>query len=378
MGSNRRYALWIHHAGAVITAAAAATVLGSAATGQGPGSPALPEPARSLLVRDMGLSPGDIRKIEGDEVVSLSVKTRDPREVAALGSVRIAVSKEEFFARYRDIERFKQHEAVKALGRFSSPPNLEDVLRLNFDDDTLGDLRKCRPGDCKVKLPASIITRLHRDIDWRSEGWREEAEAVLHQELVGLVATYMIMGEPALVTYADKRKPDRLADEFRGLVASSPYLGRLSPALTLHLLRYPLVSRSDVESLIYWSKESFGLKPVVSITHVSIHQPPAHPHVMVGASKQIYASHYFLASLGLTIAIDVPSRDHTPSILLLYINRTRVDNLQGFLSGLRRSIVRGRTEDGVAETLRDLKQRLESDGRQPEAPRGRPTTPATP
>lgn len=347
------------------TLAGLAIVVGvmSAVTVEQPRRLPLPEPARTLLAEDFDIGPRDMRKIETGEIVVSTLKTRDPREVAAFGATRLALSKEAFFARYREIERFRQHEAVKALGRFSAPPCLEDVLGLQFEADALNDLRDCRPGHCKMKLPGPVIARLQRDVNWSGPGWRAEAEAILRQELVAMVATYTILGEPGLVEYADKEHPSSLAGEFRSIVANSPYLDRVSPELTRHLLRYPHASVPGIENFLYWSKDAFGLKPVVTVSHVSIHQPSRHPNVMIGASKQIYASHYFLASLSLTFAIDLPDPEGAHAIVLIYVNRTRADNLQGFMGGLRRAIVRGRTEDGVADTLKHLKRRLESEER---------------
>ena len=113
-----------------------------------------------------------------------------------------------------------------------------------------------------------------------------------------------------------------------------------------------------VDSFIYWSQEQFGLKPVVSVTQVSVYQDPAQPSMMMGASRQLYATHYFEASLGLTFAVD-DGGEVRPGIYLIYVNRTRADALTGSFGRVRRSVVHSRTRDGVEETLAALKRRLE-------------------
>jgi hypothetical protein len=59
--------------------------------------------------------------------------------------------------------------------------------------------------------------------------------------------------------------------------------------------------RSHSSADVYWSKEKFGLQPVVSLTHVAIYKRPLPDgtNVLI-ASKGIYATRYFEALLGPT------------------------------------------------------------------------------
>jgi hypothetical protein len=152
----------------------------------------------------------------------------------------------------------------------------------------------------------------------------------------------------------------RLADRLRAIIEHSPYLGAIAPAYPRYLLEFPKVSLPVIDSFVYWSKEVFGLKPVVSVTHVSVYQNPAVPTMLIGASKQIYASHYFEASLGLTMAVDDGSLDR-PGMYLLYVNRTFADALSGAMSGLRRSAAARRArrnDDSGRFHRRDLRFRI--------------------
>ena len=96
----------------------------------------------------------------------------------------------------------------------------------------------------------------------------------------------------------------------------------------------------------------------MSVSHVSVHQDPVHPNVMIGASRQLYATHYFEASLGLTFAVD-DGDGSRQGIYLIYVNRTRADALKGSFGNVRRSVVQGRARDGVEDTLTRLKHTLE-------------------
>jgi hypothetical protein len=324
-------------------------------------APLIPEPANTILLRHAGFTQGQLVLARNGRVVVRMLETQDPKEVAVAGVTRIAVTKEQFFARYRDIERFKQHEAVLQLGRFSQPPSAADLARLTFDDAMLDDLRTCRPGNCKVKLPAAWMTLFRERVNWSSATARHDAQVLFRTTLAAYVSDYEANGAGALVEYRDKEAPSRLAEHSTALIQHSPYLGAVSPDFTRWLIAYPRMSLPVADSFVYWSQEDFGLKPVVSLTHVSVYQDPAQPSVIIGASRQLYATHYFEASLGLTFAID--DGDSTrPGIYLIYVNRTRADAMAGSFGRLRRSVVRGRTLDGVEDTLAALKRRLEGGG----------------
>jgi hypothetical protein len=175
--------------------------------------------------------------------------------------------------------------------------------------------------------------------------------------LFSYIETYMHQGNSALIEYRDESKPVRLADEFRAVLAALPGLAGFAPEFQEYLDRYPTAVLPDVREFFYWSTESFGLKPVASVTHVSIY---AQPGRIVIASKQIYASHYFDASLGLTAALDDGADARGPSMYLVYLNRSRIDFLSGFLGGFRRAILRGRLRDGMQKNLVEVVRKLES------------------
>jgi hypothetical protein len=84
-------------------------------------------------------------------------------------------------------------------------------------------------------------------------------------------------------------------------------------------------------------KENFGGKAkraTVSVNHVVFYQPEASGEAIV-ASKQLYANHYYEASLGLTMMVEDPESSE-PGFYLMHINRSRIDVLREvprFLAG---------------------------------------------
>jgi hypothetical protein len=95
-------------------------------------------------------------------------------------------------------------------------------------------------------------------------------------------------------------------------------------------------------------------RPVISITHVAIAAAVDDgPVTYAIGSKQIYAMHYFDASLGLTLL--VPDRTAAaPATYVVYVNRSRIDLFDGFFGGVARKIVAGKARVVVADQLQRL------------------------
>lgn len=113
-------------------------------------------------------------------------------------------------------------------------------------------------------------------------------------------------------------------------------------------------------SFLYWSDEKFALKPVISVTQEVIwSNRSVNPSIAFVAGKQIYASHYFEASLSVTILID-DSAPGDPATWVLYINRSHIDAFDGWFGGLKRSLATSRLPGELRNTLAETKKKLES------------------
>jgi hypothetical protein len=149
-----------------------------------------------------------------------------------------------------------------------------------------------------------------------------------------------------------------VAEQFDTILKASPYIFDYDPDFYEYLRDYPNKKLDAIEDFLYWSKDKFGLKPEISVSHVSIFRRPELGLTLI-ASKQIYASHYFEASLGLTVA-SVAARNPNPAFYLLYFNRSRSDVLHGGFSGLVRSQVKSRARTGASETLEKVRRSIEA------------------
>ena len=82
-----------------------------------------------------------------------------------------------------------------------------------------------------------------------------------------------------------------------------------------------------------------SLRPILSMTHLSLYSPPELPGTTLIAGKQIFANHYFEALFDLATVIDRPGA--RPGIYLIVIRRFRFDrmpsigmvNLKGKVAG---------------------------------------------
>jgi hypothetical protein len=204
-----------------------------------------------------------------------------------------------------------------------------------------------------------MIRRVRTEILWSGPDAAAQATALVRNMLVAGAQAYLWRGDAALGEYRSRRRPVALADELRALIDASPFLTAYAPELRRYLEAFPFAELSGGENILYWSKETFNLKPIISLTHTAIHTATRGGTSMtLVASKGLYASHYLDGSLSLTVVLDAGTTGN--AVDLVYVNRTRVDALDGAFGGLRRWIVERRVRGALEETLADVKARLEA------------------
>ncbi|MEO7272565.1 MAG: hypothetical protein ABIX28_18440 [Vicinamibacterales bacterium] len=324
-------------------------------------APPMADPARTFLMTAFNLSGADVAALDRGEVVSRTLEAKHHREVATLGIVRIRTSASTYVERLADITTFKRTEDVLQIGVFGSVPQPADVAPLHIEDGDVKLLRGCRVEECEVRLPADVIERVRQGIDWRAPDASGKASLLLRQMLVDYVARYRQTGAAAVMEYADRRPRLDVAREFASLIDGDPITSTYAGRLRNHLLNFPKSSVDKVTDFIYWSKERVRGRPVVSITHVAtVAAVDDSPVAYAIGSKQLYAMHYYDASLGLTLL--VPDRAAAgPATYVVYLNRSRIDLFDGMFGGVARRIVASRAKGLVAEQLQRLQRVLAPD-----------------
>lgn len=346
---GRFYALWLP------------ILLGALSTG----AQNLPDRFKNLLQTQMNVSEATLASLERGEAVTKLLKTRAKKEIAALGILRVNAPCDLFIDRFRDIADFKKSATVLQIGKFSNPPSLADLNGLTLDPCCLEAIKNCKSGDCDMKMSAEMMARFRQELNPSAADYRARADALARRMLFDYLKAYLQTGNAALIEYRDEENVVRLAEEYRSLLDQSRFLADYAPEFYKYLEEFPKASSPNIEDFIYWSKEKFGLNPVLSLTHVAIYKRVVgdSTEVLI-ASKQLYANHYFDGSLGLGLYIE-GSQGPASGAYMMYLNRSRADALQGWFLGIKRSLVGGRVREGLAKNLKLVKKRIESYGLRP-------------
>jgi hypothetical protein len=297
------------------------------------------------------------RQLDRGKPIARVVPAKD-LEVAIFAAVPVNISGDRLVAWMRRIEELKRSAYVLAIGRFSDPPRIEDLDRLALDDDELSEILACRPGHCSLKLSAAEITELQRAAAAAGNGWRPAVQQAFRAAVLVRVKLYLADGHAALAPYVDGSTAVWPATRFASVLGHSVFLTERLPQFAQHLSRYPRTPTPAVESFVYWSKERLATKAIVSATHVNIlrSEAPGLPDALV-AGKEIFATHYVNASLGITA---IMRGEPGGSNYLVYVNRSEVDVLGSMFGGLVRWFLQRRLKAEAASVLEGLRRRLES------------------
>ena len=300
-----------------------------------------------------GFSANDLARAAGGTAVARSL-VADPDEVAIAGAVFMAVSRPFFVERFRDIAAFKRAPAVLSIGRFSSPPSAADMRAFMLDDGDVSTLRRCKPGDCDMRLDGAGMARVQAAL--KGSGGVGGATEALREHLAAYAADYMARGDAAVMEYHDDSRPRRISTDLGPILRRSPYLDHELSAIRGDIAAFAGISKSTNDHMLYWSVEKIASTAVISLTHVIMSAPE--PGLTAIATRQIYASHFFHASLGLTLVADATGTGG-PGVTVIYVNRSRVDAFSGLLGPVKRAAVRSRGRTTTERLLSGLRSRLE-------------------
>ena len=302
---------------------------------------------QKVLAQKVAFAEADFAALQLNQPLVRSIPTSDKAEIAVSGLVNIRAQADEFLRSYRDSMVRKSNTAILEIGAFSTQPTLADLRTLTLESRDIEDLKECVVGECQIKLSAAMIERFRKEIDWNAADSAVRVTNLFRQMLFEYVNDYRARGEAALIAYNDKRDQVSLAKEQRALDAAPSYVNEFinDSKADLQLL----------EDTVVWSKIKFGLKPVIAINHILIYKRNSDvgPQVLV-ASKQIYANHYFNASLALTAFVRVPEGAY-----LVYENRSRADGLAGPFGKIKRGVVEKKAVEGLRAILEQSRASLE-------------------
>lgn len=328
-----------------------------------PGSPPAPDQlVHAYRMNGVKVSDKDFRKLDQGEVLSKKIHTDVDQETVSLHTVRINVPPEFLWREYRSHEMSMETASALEFGVFELGPAAWYIGPLTLDDKDLGLLRKCKVGNCKLKLDAAWIRRFHGEVKWSSPGAGRDALALYKWLLTDYADAYRLRGDAALTYYHDKKHAVAVAEQFEGILQQSRYLCGDLPELCDYMRAYPDAELGGLTDTVFWIKEDVGARrKVTSLVHQMLYVPPGGSELVL-ASKQLYANHYFESALGLTRIIPAPGGDAS---YLIHLYRARIDALRGW--GLFHGRIHGGIRNKIAERLASTKRRFEARWRAEEA-----------
>ncbi len=153
----------------------------------------------------------------------------------------------------------------------------------------------------------------------------------------------------------------RLQDEQKSLLKGLPWVNEFAPEFSAYLRDFPQNKLTNVKNSIGWSKLKFGLKPVIVITQTITHNSEKNGiSQILSVSKQIYASHYFDSSLGLTALANFAKADSANNTFLFYNNHSRSSSMGGSFSKIIHGVVDKEAIAKIEPLLRGAKTLAES------------------
>ena len=323
---------------------------GSPLDGQQP-----PDRLAAFLRQPIGLEASLFASLErGDPIVKV-LGTDNQRDVAVFGIVRVDVPRGFYVSRLEDFPNSLRTPTRARFGVFQIPANPADVAAVTVAVQEVTELKNCRPGSCKIKMPGTDMQRLLTEIDWSAASPETQVNDYVRRRLLEYATDYRARGDSAMVVYDDRGRV-RASDAFAALLAESPYLYQDFPSLRQYLASYPHADHVDAREVLFWAIDSVqGLRPILSVTHLVSYRPSEDPGVSLVVAKQIYANHYFEGALDATAVVDRVNPGEAPGIYLVRLRRFQFDNLpSGPVVSLRGKVV-GRLRDQTRDDLARLK-----------------------
>jgi hypothetical protein len=313
----------------------------------------LPEGLEEYLATEVHPSAAERTRLLSGDPLTKMLPSDASKEVAVFGAIWINALPSNYVNRVKEIESFERGGAFQITKKISNPATADDFVQLELPADDVKDLRRCRPGDCDVKLSAKGVDAFRTQVRWKTATEKADADAAFRRLALEYVNGYREGGNSRLAVYRDAEHPVFVADEFRSMIDRAPSLVRM-PDLQNYLLEYPAASLSSSTEFLYWQQVKFGLKPTIRINHLIIQD---RPDKTVIASKMLYASHYFWTALELRLLQTDPPRGE--GFWLVMISRSRSDGLKGYLGRIIRGRVRSESQKDTEAALKATKAKLE-------------------
>jgi len=315
---------------------------------------------RSFFREQMGLSDDQIAAIAHGRVVAKVLPSNTPAEIIVFGAVFVNATPEEYVKLAFDMGRLQRLPGYLGVRQFSDPPVLSDLDGFALEPEDIRNLRSCRPGKCDVQLPAVAMQELQKALDWSNPDVATQVNERVRRMALEILRRYQAVGNSVLGSYRDTDRPFDVDAQFQSLLGRSAALPVYLPELGRYLLDYPNATLDNVESMFYWERVDFGLKPTVRLNHAIAYRSAGPRGAAQGvAVKQLYASHYFQLALDLTACVTENGRNTDTGFYLISLRGSTQQGFTGLTGSLLRRIVVSRTRSAQEKALINIKKALE-------------------
>jgi hypothetical protein len=319
-----------------------------------------PREPRMFFRQQMGLSESQIAMIARGRAVTKVLQSGTPAEIIIFGAVFVNATPEEYAKLAFDVNWLRRSPSYLGAAKFCDPPLLADLEGFSLEPGDIRSLKSCRPGRCGVQLPSEAMLDLQRSLDWSAPDVATQVNHRVRRMALEILQRYMQDGNRVLGSYRDTAHPFDVDTQLQSLLGRSEALPVYLPELNRYLLDYPRSALPDVESLFYWERVDFGLKPTLRLNHAIAYRsenPWGMVHVV--AVKQLYASHYFQLALDLTACVRERGRTEARGFYLISLKGSTQQGLTGWKGSILRRVIVSRTRSAQEKLLISIKRSLE-------------------
>jgi hypothetical protein len=312
----------------------------------------VPADAEAFAAQVVRATPDERERLRRGSLVVKVLDSPDPTEVVAVAVVRVAPGAD-LAACARDARCLRRNTDLVEIGTFEGTPDAGDLNGLSLAANHESSLRRCQVGRCDLRLSQEAMDRVRGELEQKGAA---AGQAALRESLAGYAAEYWTRGVPALLVFADRKRPISSADSMAELMQRPLAVLDAAPAVRAHLQRFPGPAPSGLQQYLYWYKEKFYRKVLLAVHHVVVgSEQNGSATLTVAASRQVYASNYMNATLE---AVAVVS-DGRGAAYLIHESRARSDVRASGFTWLERLILRRLVRGRMEDHLLALKARIQ-------------------
>ena len=179
--------------------------------------------------------------------------------------------------------------------------------------------------------------------------------------MLEILQGYIAGGNAALGAYRDYSNSLPISEQFESLLSRHDFLRAYFPDMNQFLLEYPHAALSDSESMFYWEKVDFGMKPTLRLNHAITYRASGPlGSVQILAVKQLYASHYFQVALDLSATLTDRTHPDQAGFFLVTVKASRQEGMSGLLGSILRKVIVSKTKSAEKQILAEIKMALEA------------------